>query len=61
MSADKVRPVSMMDFQKARRQVRASVGETELHVYEDWNKMYGSVEQFRASEEDDDEDMLDDT
>lgn len=54
VSADKVRPVNMRDFQKAKRQVRPSVGETELHIYEDWNKMYGSVEQFRKDEDDDD-------
>jgi Vps4 C terminal oligomerisation domain len=49
----------MIDFQKALRQVRASVGTTELHIYDEWNKMYGSVaRQEDIIDEDDDEIMV---
>ena len=46
----------MTDFQKARRQVKASVCETDLHIFEEFNKSYGSVKKY----DDDDEDMDDD-
>eukprot|EP00026_Physarum_polycephalum_P005727 Phypoly_transcript_05765.p1 GENE.Phypoly_transcript_05765~~Phypoly_transcript_05765.p1 ORF type:complete len:617 (+),score=123.44 Phypoly_transcript_05765:53-1852(+) len=55
ISVDKVRPVSMKDFQKARRQVRASVCDTDLHIFEEFNRNYGSVKKY-----DEDEDMDDD-
>jgi SpoVK/Ycf46/Vps4 family AAA+-type ATPase len=43
VSADAVRPIDAQDFLKAMQQVRASVSETDLHLYLEWNAKYGSL------------------
>lgn len=49
VSVDNVRPISYRDFVDACRAVRASVSDSDLTAYVEWNKTYGS---FPASEED---------
>ncbi|KAJ1912647.1 putative 26S proteasome subunit yta6 [Tieghemiomyces parasiticus] len=43
ISADDVRPMTFEDFRVALTQVRASVSDRDLQLYEDWNKEYGSL------------------
>ncbi|CAM6128927.1 unnamed protein product [Calypogeia fissa] len=40
---DDMRPISLQDFMSALQQVRSSVSQDELGMYEDWNKQYGSL------------------
>lgn len=47
---ESVRPISLVDFKAAIRQVRASVSGNDTQAYLDWNKLYGS---FPLEEEDD--------
>lgn len=43
ITVDDVRPVKMCDFLYALRQVKKSVSERDLELYENWNKDFGSV------------------
>ncbi|KAJ1651640.1 putative 26S proteasome subunit yta6 [Dispira simplex] len=43
ISADDVRPMTFDDFQQALTQVRASVSDRDLQLYQEWNKEYGSL------------------
>jgi len=45
ISLEAVRPMSAADFQHALTQVRASVSENDLDLYEKWNQEYGSLPQ----------------
>ena len=39
-----MRPISIIDFDKALTQVRASVSTRDLQLYIDWNSQFGSTE-----------------
>ncbi|GBG78492.1 hypothetical protein CBR_g26520 [Chara braunii] len=43
ITKDEFRPISLQDFQRALQQVRASVSASELGLYEDWNRQFGSL------------------
>ncbi|KNC86787.1 hypothetical protein SARC_01080 [Sphaeroforma arctica JP610] len=43
VSADQVRPMSFCDFEEALLQVRASVSQSELEMYVQWNNNFGSL------------------
>ncbi|BBN13417.1 fidgetin-like protein 1 [Marchantia polymorpha subsp. ruderalis] len=43
ISNDEMRSISLQDFMSALQQVRASVSQHELGLYEDWNKQFGSL------------------
>ncbi|GLJ15958.1 hypothetical protein SUGI_0263850 [Cryptomeria japonica] len=38
-----MRPVTLQDFQKALQEVRPSVSQNELGIYEEWNQQFGSL------------------
>ncbi|XP_015906239.1 fidgetin-like protein 1 [Parasteatoda tepidariorum] len=42
VSLDQVRPIELIDFLDALKQVRASVAQEDLNYYLDWNKKFGS-------------------
>ncbi|XP_046850421.1 fidgetin-like protein 1 [Xenia sp. Carnegie-2017] len=42
ITSDQVRPIVFADFEKAFRQVRASVSTKDLDLYHSWNKQFGS-------------------
>ncbi len=42
ISTDEIRPVNLGDFEGALRQVKASVSDQDLRMYQDWNTRYGS-------------------
>lgn len=42
ISKDDIRPIAKIDFDNALKQVRASVSDKDLALYEDWNARYGS-------------------
>ena len=44
VSADHVRPIMLLDFRSALKQVRASVSEKDLSGYLAWNEQFGSFE-----------------
>ncbi|KAH9536035.1 hypothetical protein CY35_17G085000 [Sphagnum magellanicum] len=43
ISKDEMRPISVQDFMTALQQVRPSVSESEVGLYEDWNCQFGSL------------------
>ncbi|CAG8541954.1 17884_t:CDS:10 [Dentiscutata erythropus] len=43
ISADDVRPINYQDFLNALTQVRASVSDRDLELYQTWNQNYGSL------------------
>ncbi|CAM6052009.1 unnamed protein product [Sphagnum compactum] len=43
ISKDEMRPISVQDFMNALQQVRPSVSESELGLYQDWNRQFGSL------------------
>ncbi|CAK9867810.1 unnamed protein product [Sphagnum jensenii] len=43
ISKDEMRPISVQDFMTALQQVRPSVSESEVGVYQDWNRQFGSL------------------
>lgn len=44
IDASKVRPISVQDFRAASKSVRASVAESDLEGYKEWNETFGSFE-----------------
>ena len=48
MDASEVRPVTRADFDDALCQVRASVSPSDLKLFEDWNRQYGSFQNQEA-------------
>jgi len=40
--ADDVRPISMVDFMDAFKQVKASVSDKDLQLYMEWDAQFGS-------------------
>ncbi|KAJ1491017.1 P-loop containing nucleoside triphosphate hydrolase protein, partial [Baffinella frigidus] len=55
ITAQSVRPISLLDFRHALRQVRASVSGKEIAGYLTWNKAFGS---FPVEEEGKEDEML---
>ncbi|CAN1822999.1 ATPase family AAA domain-containing protein FIGL1 [Linum perenne] len=43
LKKEDMRPVTLQDFENAIQEVRPSVSPTELGVYDDWNKQFGSL------------------
>jgi SpoVK/Ycf46/Vps4 family AAA+-type ATPase len=43
ISKDEMRPISVQDFMNALQQVRPSVSDSELGLYQDWNRQFGSL------------------
>uniref|UniRef100_A0ACD5XZ49 Uncharacterized protein n=1 Tax=Avena sativa TaxID=4498 RepID=A0ACD5XZ49_AVESA len=43
LNKEDVRPVMLKDFEAALQEVRPSVSASELGIYEDWNKQFGSL------------------
>ncbi|KAL1922935.1 uncharacterized protein VTP21DRAFT_9311 [Calcarisporiella thermophila] len=43
ISAEDVRPIQHQDFLEALTQIRASVSDKDLNMYEEWNRTYGSM------------------
>lgn len=43
IALESVRPITVSDFEMALTQVRASVSDRDLDMYEEWNKNYGSL------------------
>ncbi|KAL2622677.1 hypothetical protein R1flu_002882 [Riccia fluitans] len=43
ISKEEMRPITLQDFTSALQQVRPSVSQNELGLYEDWNRQFGSL------------------
>ena len=58
IDAKQVRPIRLSDFKLALKQVRASVSESEIASYLEWNKKFGSTDiaATEADGQDDDDD-----
>jgi hypothetical protein len=51
LSPSAMRPIQLLDFKRASKQVRPSVTAADIHFHEEWNRKHGAMSGVGADDD----------